>query len=281
MQHHRYRRIVAPALGVPLLTATFAPGVAAATTTQPQAPRFATAICDYQPESGDRTSQQSPIDERYNSDAQLREALGEPTGEEQVDNGTRWRAYEGGRLYWTENTGVHAVFGDILANYLQGGGHNEYGVPMTDECETAQQNGRYNHFTGDSSGRVSIYWRADLGANRIEGPVRQHWESSGWEQGTYGFPTSNTTSIPQIGGQFNNFEGDDNQGAAVYWSQNSGTHGVKGAILQHWRGEGGVKSQLGFPTSDEMDKPYGKRSNFQGGYVTWNSDTGETEHHLW
>ncbi|MGI8680035.1 MAG: hypothetical protein ACR2LX_15405, partial [Jatrophihabitans sp.] len=28
-----------------------------------------------------------------------------------------------------------------------------------------------------------------------------------------------------------------------------------------------------YPTSDELNDPIGKRSNFQGGYITWNATT--------
>lgn len=281
MQHHLCRRLAAPALAAALLTATFAPGVAGATSPSDRAstspgPRPA-AICDYQQESAD-PSQQSPIDQRYGSDATLRAALGAPTGEEQVENGVRWRAYENGRLYWTENTGVHVVYGQILAKYLDGGGHQAYGVPMTDQCDAAQ-GGKYNHFTGtDATRRVSIYWRGDLGAHTLTGPIRQHWESHNWERGTYGFPTGDTTDTE--GGQFNEFEGDDGRGAIVYWSARSGAHGVKGKILDHYLELGGPGSDLGFPTTDE--RPWrgdGKRSNFQGGYITW--DGQQTQHHFW
>ncbi|TWH21080.1 LGFP repeat-containing protein [Prauserella rugosa] len=277
MQHRHCRRMIAPTLGAALLAATLAPGVAGATETRaPSDARLAAAICDYQQESTD-TAQSSPIDERYESDAQLREALGEPAGPEQAEGDVRWRAYENGRLYWTEEAGVHAVFGDILAKFLDGGGHQTYGVPMTDECE-AQEGARYNHFTGtDATGRVSIYWRGG-DAFALTGQIRQHWEASGWERGTYGFPTGDTTDIE--GGKVNEFEGDDTFGANIYWSANSGAHGVKGKILETYLELGGPGGDLGFPTTDE--KPWrgdGKRSNFQGGWITRNGS--ETDHGTW
>lgn len=58
-------------------------------------------------------------------------------------------------------------------------------------------------------------------------------------------------------------------------------HGVKGAIRIHWLNLGATGSYLGYPTSDEFDSPGGKRSNFQGGYVTWNAQTGQVQDFPW
>lgn len=42
-------------------------------------------------------------------------------------------------------------------------------------------------------------------------------------------------------------------------------------------GGGATESYLGYPTSDEFDTATGKRSNFQGGFITWNAETGEVQ----
>ncbi|ASR37338.1 hypothetical protein BAY61_22675 [Prauserella marina] len=236
------------------------------------------AKCAYTPtgaSSGSSgTEQESPIDERYNTEPDLRELLGAPTGEE-VGDGIRFRPYENGRMYWSESTGPRETHGDILTKYLANGGHEAFGAPITDECP-AVGNGKYNHFTGTSAtGVTSIYWRLDLGAHILYGPVREHWEQASWEGGLYGYPTSDTSATRDGAGLFNDFAGGDNAGASIYWSPDSGGHGVKGAIRDRWLALDAEQSFLGYPTSDEYDIPTGKRSDFQGGYITWNASTGE------
>jgi stage II sporulation protein D len=49
---------------------------------------------------------------------------------------------------------------------------------------------------------------------------------------------------------------------------------VRGAIRARWAQLGWENSRLGFPTSDEYAIPGGRRSDFQGGYITWTPATG-------
>lgn len=244
---------------------------------QAQAAAPLAAKCAYTPASATtKTAEQSPIDARYASEPALQRLLGKPVGKEMGD-GIRWREYEHGRLYWSEATGVREVHGAILELYLKLGGHETFGAPITDECNAVHP-GKYDHFTGTSAtGVTSIYWRPDLGANLIYGPVRAHWERANWERGTYGHPVTNTQETSDGSGLFNHFTGGDNHGASIYWSKASGVHGVKGKIRERWLAEGGIESFLGYPTSDEFDTSVGKRSNFQGGYITWNRSTGEVK----
>jgi uncharacterized protein with LGFP repeats len=253
-----------------LLTGALGVQAADAQTARPMA-----AQCAYAPAAqvADEVGE-SPISQRYESDPELRALLGAPISDE-VGDAIRYREYEHGRMYWSESTGARATYGDILAKYLDQGGHEAFGAPITDECP-ALDGGRYNHFTGTAAtGVTSIYWRPDLGAELIWGQVRALWERSGWERGTYGFPTTDTAQTRDGTGLFNDFTGGDNAGAAIYWTPPSGVHGVKGAILAKWRSLDAENSFLGYPTSDEYDISIGKRSDFQGGYITWNAATGE------
>ncbi|WP_461142884.1 LGFP repeat-containing protein [Salinifilum aidingensis] len=257
------------------------PAAAAGASGEPRPAGASAPICDYQPGATARVAG-SAIDDRYESEVGLRQMLGEPVAEEVVDGGMHYREYENGRLYWTEATGVRESHGDVLAKYLARGGHEAFGAPITDECATADGRGRYNHFTGTSAtGTTSVYWRPDLGAHLIHGPVREHWENAAWETGTYGYPATDTMSTPDGSGLFGHFTGGDGLGASIYWTPGSGVHGVQGQIRQHWADLDWERSYLGYPTSDEFDTPTGKRSNFQGGYITWNARTGETQDFSW
>jgi uncharacterized protein with LGFP repeats len=262
--------LAASVVGSALFTGVLGLPAADAQTAQPMVEE-----CSYTPAAlAPGQAQESPIDQRYESDPALRELLGAPISDE-VGDAIRYREYQHGRMYWSASTGARVTYGDILAKYLDQGGHEAFGAPITDECP-AIDGGRYNHFTGTAAtGVTSIYWRADLGAHLIWGQVRALWERSGWEQGTYGFPTTDTAQTRDGTGLFNDFTGGDNAGAAIYWTPLSGVHGMKGAILAKWRSLDAENSFLGYPTSDEYDISIGKRSDFQGGYITWNSATGE------
>ncbi|MFF2083180.1 LGFP repeat-containing protein [Nocardia sp. NPDC058176] len=228
----------------------------------------------------------SAIDDRYNSDPALRALLGAPTGPEREseEGGVFLRDYAGppegpGILYSRADTGVHEVHGLIKETMWNAGGHRATGVPITDECPTATLGGRYSHFSrGGTTPEASIYWRPGASAHWVHDygqggyGIHRKWADSGWENGRYGWPTTNTMSLEN--GWYNHFTGGDWQGASIYWSPQTGPHGVNGLIRARWASLGWERSYLGYPVSDEYDIPGGKRSDFVGGCVTWNSATG-------
>ncbi|MFC4001456.1 PQQ-dependent sugar dehydrogenase [Prauserella oleivorans] len=214
----------------------------------------------------------SPIDSRYEAEPELREVLGEPVGPEVIDGGVRYRTYEGGRLYWTQATGVKAVYGAIYDKYLALGGHRVHGVPTTDESATPDGTGRYNHFTGMTGTGMptSIYWTASTGAHGVWGAIRDRWRVLGWERGPLGYPTTDESVTPDGRGRYNHFS----KSGSIYWTAGTGARDVYGAIRQRWAALGWERSYLGYPTSGEFAVPGGRRNNFQRGYIQWNSSTG-------
>jgi hypothetical protein len=257
-------------------------------------------ICDYTP--GPRSANGSPIDDRWNVDDALRDLFIAPAADEVVDGDVHYRDYTGpdpawpyesrGRLYFADTAiGVHEVHGTIGATYRAAGGHTGLDVPITDECNTGDQDGdgepdgKYTHFgPAPDDAEQSIYWRADTGEAFLitdEGPgpgldgIHDHWEAAGWEDSTYGWPVSDMKPTEGNYGRYQDFHGDDGGGASIYWSPDTGTWGVKGAIRYRWLDLGAETSYLGYPTSDEYDTPDGKRSDFEGGCITWDSSTEE------
>ena len=77
------------------------------------------------------TTYLTPIDQRYNSDAALRAAVGTPTAPETGDAGVRWRDYTNGRIYWSQPTGVHVVTGAIWQKFMVLGAHAGVGLPSS------------------------------------------------------------------------------------------------------------------------------------------------------
>ncbi|MGI8680036.1 MAG: DUF2961 domain-containing protein [Jatrophihabitans sp.] len=173
--------------------------------------------------------------------------------------------------YWygplTDSDGP-TVGGAILAKYTQlGGAAGFLGAPVTDELTTPNSPwgvGRYNHFRNDGS----IYWTPSTGAHEVHGAIRDEWAAIGWEQ-RLGFPTTDETTTPDGVGRYNHF-----QIGSIYWTPTTGAHEVQGLIRDKWAALGYERGVLGYPTSDELSVPVGKRSNFQGGYVIFTAATG-------
>lgn len=89
-------------------------------------------------------------------------------------------------------TEAFAVYGLIMGKY--GAMSYENGVlgfPVTDELDTYNKTGRYNHFEGGS-----IHWKKGASAAyETHGSIRSFWSWNGWETGHLGFPTSDETKI--------------------------------------------------------------------------------------
>ncbi|UJW33825.1 PQQ-dependent sugar dehydrogenase [Saccharothrix sp. AJ9571] len=206
---------------------------------------------------------QTPIDSRYNSDAAVRTLLGNPVAAEVNDSGTRYRAYERGRLYSSPQTSAVAIYGTILTKYLALGGHQVLGAPTNDETATPDGVGRYNAFTGN----WSIYYTPGTGAHSIGGPIRDKWGWMGWENGILGYPLTDQVATPTGGGQFVDFTNN----ASIYWlptTPGNGTAAVYSQIRSKWLAMGGATGVLGMPITDELVGPNGGRYNNFSNYAS-------------
>ncbi|GAB2652941.1 hypothetical protein GCM10027271_08960 [Saccharopolyspora gloriosae] len=195
----------------------------------------------------------TPIEDRYWNDAALRGLLGDPVDSQKTDGDTTYQQFQYGWLFHTGATGVTEIHGDIAARYNAVGGYGVLGAAEFDERSTPGGEGRYNHFAGsDATGRASIYWTPATGAQGVWGPVRTFWESKGWEIGYLGFPTKTTSVTADGAGAYNHFDGRDDAGASVYWSESTGAHSVQGEIRNAWAAQGWETGALGYPTTDEL-----------------------------
>jgi uncharacterized protein with LGFP repeats len=130
---------------------------------------------------------------------------------EATDAVGRASRFQGGSIYWTPSTGAQEVHGAILAKWAgEGSEGSRLGYPVTDEYPTPNGRGRFNHFE-----RGSIYWSPSTSARVVEGPVRDKWAQTGWENGTLGFPT--TDVYPTATGQRADFEG-----GSIEWNKVTG-----------------------------------------------------------
>jgi hypothetical protein len=193
---------------------------------------------------------------------------GEPLTDERTatDGVGRYTHFaSGSSIYWTPATGAHSVGGAIRDVWSAlGWERSVHGYPRSSELSTPNGRGRYNDFQNGG-----IYWLPALGAHSVHGAIYGAWARTGWEAGRLGFPTTDETVTSDQVGRYNHFEG-----GSVYWSPSTGAHVVEGAIRGRWAALGWERSYLGYPTSDEYAVPGGRRTDFQGGSITWNAATG-------
>lgn len=119
--------------------------------------------------------------------------------------------------------------------------------------------------------------------HRLGAAIRAKWMEA---RGNNGFTcpvmdeTDATPSPLGTTGRYADFERDEADWPGTIHAHSSGRYRGKafityGAIFRLYKNLGGSSSWLGFPTSDEHDASGGRRSDFEGGFIHWNSETGE------
>lgn len=126
--------------------------------------------------------------------------LGRCTEDEYGINGGRIQDFEHGAMYWTNDTGAWEVYGDIGKKYAgDGGPASAVGWPVSGELSTPGDAGRFNRFQ-----HGNIYASA-AGTHPVYGAIFAEWGRHGFEQGRFGFPTTDEFDIS--GGRQTNFQG--------------------------------------------------------------------------
>ncbi|MFZ2176601.1 MAG: hypothetical protein WAW17_21680 [Rhodococcus sp. (in: high G+C Gram-positive bacteria)] len=124
-----------------------------------------------------------------------------PTTRESAANGGSFNHFQGGSIYWSPATDAHQVGGLIRDKWAAMGWENSpLQFPTSDEFSAGGTSGRGNHFQGGS-----IYYSPSTGTHVVWGAIKDNWASRGWENGKYGFPTSDEYDFED--GKAKNFEG--------------------------------------------------------------------------
>lgn len=148
----------------------------------------------------------SPIRQKWRELGAEDGFLGLPQTEERVcpDGRGRYIHFAGGSIYWSPESGAHAIYGAIREKWAALGWEtcSFLGYPTTDECGTPDGTGRFNHFEKDGS----IYWTPAHGACEIHGPIRTEWARQGWETGPLGYPISDMQMTDDKSGWLCRFE---------------------------------------------------------------------------
>ncbi len=186
--------------------------------------------------------------------------LGFPISDElgTPDRKGRLNKFERGYIYWTQDTGAHAVAGAILDDWARAGyERGPMGYPTGDEVDTPNNKGRVQGFV-----LGAYYWTAATGAHSVQGRIFDKYAKTGYEGGYLGFPTSNELGAVR-GGRFNRFAGGN-----VYWTAAKGAFAIpSGPIFDAWASVGFEGGRLGYPVSDQFQITGGNRVDFENGYI--------------
>ncbi|WP_459645555.1 LGFP repeat-containing protein [Kineococcus sp. NUM-3379] len=179
----------------------------------------------------------------------------------------------GASVYWTRETGAHAVWGAVRDTWERLGWETgPLGYPVTSELRTPDGRGRFNHFSGSDGS--SVYWSPETGAHAVHGRIRDLWERLGWEAGPLGYPVTDELDAPGGRARFNDFDGSG--GSSVYWSRATGAVSVSGPIRRAWLDAQGPVGALGLPREEAApDGPGRVRQVFEGGTAVLDTATGQ------
>ncbi|SED64066.1 LGFP repeat-containing protein [Tenacibaculum sp. MAR_2010_89] len=163
-------------------------------------------------------------------------------------------------IYCSSQTGPHEIHGAIRQKYNSvGGPNNDLVIPATDETTTPDGRGKFNHFTGNGS----IYWHPTTGPKLVRGGIRHTWAKTGWERGTFGYPTSDEIRIdPSKVEWFSDF-----QNGVIYWAKNK-------SIKPHTASLSGAKVRKMFEKIFKEKAKDQKDLNVESVRISTVSDTG-------
>ncbi len=184
--------------------------------------------------------------------------------------GGRENEFGGGSvIYWSAETGSHPMLTSFRARYDELGGPGGYfGLPTSDPYPAiggqAQELQRALLTTGDGVGTHVVY-----------GGVLSKYRQTGGPNGFMGIASSDEIDAPGVAGARES----DFIGGRVYWSPQTGTTEVHGAILSNYVALG-ASAGLGIPTTDEYSiagMVGGRESDFLWGRIYWSAGTGAHE----
>jgi uncharacterized protein with LGFP repeats len=102
------------------------------------------------------------------------------------------QGYAGGKIFYSPQTGAHAVTGAILSKYESvGGPTGDLGYPVGTEVDGGVPNSRMSSFS--AADKPVIFWTPDTGAVVVRGPINAGWTKLGGATGSLGVPTAEQT----------------------------------------------------------------------------------------
>ncbi|MET1156389.1 GH25 family lysozyme [Arthrobacter sp.] len=199
-------------------------------------------------------------------------SLGYPTSAQTclLKNGGCFQNFEKASVLTSPATGTHPVYvGPLLSTWGKVGFENGLlGYPVQHQVCGIKNGGCFQSFEGGA-----ILWSPATGAHvSAAGPIRNLWQSTGFENGALGYPTGEVTCGIRDGGCYQIYEG----GAAIWKASSGAQPSLTGPIRSAWQQSGYENGPLGYPTSAQFCglRNGGCFQNFEGGSVLWSSSTG-------
>ena len=173
-------------------------------------------------------------------------------------NGTGQALVAGVKITPVAPRPVQTALSPIAKRYLDlGGTRSTLGPTIGNELAIA--GGKVQRYQNGE-----IYWSSATGAHVVFGAIDTNYRAFGGPRSVLGFPTTDLVPTGYGVGFRTEFVG-----GSIYYTFKSRAHVVLGAIRAKWLASGGVRSSLGYPTTDEYVVTGGRRSDFQRGSITW------------
>ncbi|OYO24446.1 hypothetical protein CGZ93_03375 [Enemella dayhoffiae] len=197
--------------------------------------------------------------------------LGYPTSSEicGLRDGGCVQHFQGGLMYWSPKSGAYFVRGAIYNKFASLDWERGFlGYPVGDEICGLPDGGCVQLFQGGL-----VYWSPDTDAHFVRGAIYDKFASLDWERGFLGYPVSDEICGLRDGGCVQLFKG-----GLLYWSPNTGTHFVRGAIYDRYAASGWEGGPFGYPVTDEIcglrDGGCYQRFQREDGHIYWSSASG-------
>jgi uncharacterized protein with LGFP repeats len=195
--------------------------------------------------------------------------------------------FDGGKMFYTTNTGAKFVYGPMLDKYelLGGPADSDLGFPTIDEVPgLAGPDSRVAIFS--ASDKPVIFWTPEHGAFVVRGAMNAAWDKLGSSGGVLGAPVGDESYDGEVTSQKFN-------GGQISWNRQTKEFAttppaladqLKGlqvatdpaaAINTAWRATGGAGGPLGEKQGGQYPiGPDGTAQNFAGGKVFFSQATG-------
>ena len=220
------------------------------------------------------------------------DAAGGDTGELGAKDGDVYQVgagyaqnFAGGKIYFTEGTGAHLIYGAILDKYqaLGGAADSDLGFPTIDEGAGKATDSRNSTFS--AADKPVIFWTPDNGAWVVRGAINVAWDKLGGSAGTLGVPTADESWKGDVVSQpFTGGEVSWNAKTKAFTTTPADLAGqltgvdvpgdATSAIAAARRAAGGPQGPLGDEQGAQYKVGDGVAQNFAGGTIFYSPATG-------
>jgi hypothetical protein len=158
----------------------------------------------------------------------------------------------------------------IASKAIQDKADSLHGMLGKSTSQVQELNNSSAYFQNYEGGVIILTQLSPSKVFEIHGDIYKKWVQMGREN--YGLPLTDETATPDTVGRYNHFT----DGKSIYWHPTTGAHAIYGGIRALWSSLGWERSELGYPTSDEMNAPdgIGRISYFQQKAIYWTAAAG-------